>query len=234
MNGAPSVLLVDRPGEGVLRLQLNRPAQHNAVNAELLTALRAALTRPEAQAIVLGSATAGQFCSGADVTIGDAKRAAVSDGLYELYREIAALEVPVLAAISGPAVGGGAQIAVACDLRVAAPDAWFRFVGPDHGLAVGAWALPSLVGRGRATDLCLTGRRVDADEGLRIGLVDRVAEDAGAAALALGTELARLDASAVARVKALVAGDRERALDAEARGNHGWSGALARPGPWTP
>lgn len=230
VNGAPPTLLVDHPCEAVLRLQLNRPAQHNAIDAELLAALRAALTRPEARAVVLGSATRGQFCAGADLTIGDAERADVSDGLYELYRRMVALDVPLVAAVSGPAVGGGAQIAVACDLRVAAPEAWVQFVGPDHGLAVGAWALPALVGRGRATDLCLTGRRVEAEEALTIGLVDRVAEDAATAALALATELARLDASAVSRVKALVAGDRERALDAEARGNHGWSGALARHG----
>lgn len=226
-DGSPT-LLVDRPAEEVLRLRLNRPSRHNAVDGELLAALHDALARPEARAIVLGSATDGQFCSGADVTIGAAERASVSDGLYDLYRRIVELEVPVVAAISGPAVGGGAQLAVACDLRVAAPGASLQFLGPGHGLAVGAWALPALVGRGRAIDLCLTGRRVEAREAQAIGLVDRIADDADAAAVVLAEELARLDAAAVARVKAIVAGDRERALDLEARGNRGWSGDLPR------
>jgi enoyl-CoA hydratase len=225
-------LLADRPCEGVLRLRLNRPERHNAIDAGLLEELHAAFARPEARAIVLGSAAAGQFCAGADLAIGAAERAAVSDGLYELYRRIVALEVPMVAAISGPAVGGGAQLAIACDLRVAAPAAWVRFVGPGHGLAVGAWGLPSLVGRGRAIDLCLTGRRVKSQEALAMGLVDRVAEDADTVAVALAGDLARLDASAVARVKGVVAGaaDRERALELEARGNRAWDGALPRHG----
>jgi enoyl-CoA hydratase len=230
MSDGSSTLLADRPGDGVLRLRLNRPARHNAVDAELLAALHGALAQPEARAIVLGSATAGQFCAGADLAVGAAERASVSDGLYDLYRRIVRLNIPVVAAISGPAVGGGAQLAVACDLRVAAPAAWLQFVGPEHGLAVGAWALPTLVGRGRAIDLCLTGRRVEAGEALAIGLVDRVAEDADAAAVALAGELTRLDAAAVARVKAIMAGERERALDVETRGNRGWSGALPRHG----
>jgi enoyl-CoA hydratase/carnithine racemase len=230
VNEASSPLLVDRPRDGVLRLLLNRPARHNAVNAELVQALRDAVARPDARAIVLGSATPGQFCSGADVAIDDAERAAVSEGLYALYGQLLALDVPLVAAISGPAVGGGAQLAVACDLRVAAPGAWLQFVGPAHGLAVGAWALPSLVGRGRALDLCLTGRRVEAEAALAMGLVDRVAEDADAAAVVLAGDLAQLDPAAVARVKAIVAGDRGRSLEAEAQGNRGWSGALPREG----
>ncbi len=84
------------------------------------------------------------------------------------------------------------------------------------------------MGRSRALDLCLTGRRVDADEALAIGLVDRVEDDPGAAALALAGELAELDEAAVARVKAIVArfGDPAAALAEEAAGNRGWKGAL--------
>ncbi len=226
-----ATLFVDRPADGVLRLRLNRPARHNALDAELVAALHDALARPEARAIVLGSAAPGQFCAGADLSIAATERVSVSEGLYDLYRRILALEAPVLAAICGPAVGGGAQLAVACDLRVAEPAAWLQFVGPEHGLAVGAWALPGLVGRGRALDLCLTGRRVVAGEALAMGLVDRVAEDADAAALALAGELARLDAGAVARVKAIASRACEEALELEARGNRGWTGIVPRTGP---
>lgn len=227
MSGDARPLLVDRPGDGVLRLRLDRPARHNAIDAALLAALRGALARPRAAVIVLGSSTPARFCSGADLAIPAAERAAVSDGLYALYGEILALDVPVLAAVGGPAIGGGAQLAIACDLRVVAPEAWLRFVGPGHGLAVGAWGLPSLVGRGRALDLCLSGRQVGAEEALAIGLVDRIAADADAAALELAAELARLDRAAVGRVKAVVARAAERAgaLELEAAGNRAWAGS---------
>ena len=139
-----------------------------------------------------------------------------------------------MAAIDGPAVGGGAQLAVACDVRVAGPEARVRFVGPGHGLAVGAWALPSLVGRGRAMELCLSMRWVDAQEALAIGLVDRRADDADAEALALAEQIAGLDAPAVARVKQVVgtAAGRDAALAEEAEGNRGaWSGSMNLPVP---
>src|ERR687885_724651 len=134
-----------------------------------------------------------------------ATRAAMSDRLYELYGRITSAAVPFVAAIDGPAVGGGAQLAVACDLRVVGPSARLRFVGAGHGLAVGAWALPSLVGRGRAMDLCLSTRWVDAEEAVRIGLAERAAEDPEAEALALAAGFAGLDAGAVANVKVVAA-----------------------------
>ena len=84
---------------------------------------------------------------------------------------------------------------------MAAPAAFLQLGGPGYGLAVGAWGVPSLVGRGRAIDLCLSMRAVAADEALAIGLVDRVADDADAAALELAAGLAALDPAAAARVK---------------------------------
>jgi enoyl-CoA hydratase/carnithine racemase len=230
MTSPTGVVLVDEPRNGVLRVRLNRPERHNAINAELLAGLETAFDHPAACAIVLGSSTAGRFCSGADLAIDDAERAGVSDGLYRLYARIIALEVPVIAALGGPAVGGGGQLAIACDLRIAAPDAWLRFVGPGHGLAVGAWGLPALVGRSRALDLCLTSRRVSAAEGLAMGLVDRVADDADDAALEMAAALAELDRSAVARVKAIVdhTADRAAALESEASGNRAWGGSVPR------
>jgi enoyl-CoA hydratase/carnithine racemase len=211
-----------------VRIRLNRPARHNAINAELLSALDAAFDCASARAIILGTAVAGRFCAGADLGIDDEERSTVSDGLYRLYARMIALDVPVVAAVAGPAIGGGAQLAIACDLRIATPDAWFQIVGPGHGLAVGAWGLPALVGRGRAIDLCLTGRRVRAEEAALIGLVDRVADDAEAAALELAGALAELDPAAVARVKAIMArtDDRGAALELEAAGNRDWGGGV--------
>src|SRR3712207_5797624 len=114
------------------------------------------------------------------------------------------LPVPIVVAIDGPAVGAGMQLAVAADLRVAGPQAKMRVAGPGHGLAVAAWGLPSLVGRGRAVDLCLTMRAVGAQEASAMGLVDRVGRDPGGMAVELATELAGLDSAAVSRVKRVV------------------------------
>ena len=171
MPGEP--LLIDRPLDGVVRLRLNRPERANALDTRLVEDLHDAISDLDARAAVLVSVDSRAFCGGADLDLEDAERMRVSDRLYELYERMSTTAIPLLAAINGPAVGGGAQLAVACDVRVAGPAARLRFVGPGHGLAVGAWALPSLVGRGRAMDLCLSMRWVEAQEALEIGLVDR-------------------------------------------------------------
>ena len=154
-------LLVDHPRPGVARLLLDRPERHNALDRALVEALHSAVEAERANVIVLGSSGSGRFCGGADTSLDDAERAWVSEALYELYARILELPRPVLAALDGPAIGGGLQLAITCDLRIAAPGAWLAARGPGHGLAVAAWGLPGLIGRSRALDLCLTGRRVD-------------------------------------------------------------------------
>jgi enoyl-CoA hydratase/carnithine racemase len=221
-------LLVERPSDGVVALWLDRPGRRNALDRALTEALLHALARPgDARAVVLGSSDPAAFCAGADLKMPDAERAEVSDLLYELHARIARLPVPVVAAVEGAAVGGGAQIALAADLRVGGPNARFRFPGPGHGLAVGAWGLPAVVGRGRALDLCLTMRTVDAGEAVRIGLLDRLTDEPRAAALALASQLAALDPGAVERVKQVVneATGSLAALELERGGNRPWSGS---------
>ncbi|MEA2382738.1 MAG: hypothetical protein QOH72_2709 [Solirubrobacteraceae bacterium] len=223
----------DRPEPGVLRVRLNRPERRNALDRPVLDALLETFAAPDATVVVLGSTSRAAFCAGVDMRLEDDERAGVSDLLYELYGRMTASDAIVVAALDGPAVGGGAQLAVAADLRVASPAARIQVAGPGHGLAVAAWGLPSLVGRGRAMDLCLTMRSVVAEEALDIGLVDRLDEDAEAAALELAGRLAALDPPAAARVKH-VAWSAARALDAleaERTGNRGWSGALKGRGP---
>jgi enoyl-CoA hydratase len=222
-------LLTDRPAGDVLRLRLNRPDRMNAINMTLVKALNAAFDRVDARAVVLGSSTPLAFCSGADLDLEDAERAEVSDLLYELYERMVRLPVPVVVALDGHAVGAGIQLAVAGDLRLAGPQTKLRVAGPGHGLAVAAWGLPSLVGRGRALDLCLTMRAVGAEEALAIGLVDRIGEDPGAAAVDLASELARLDPDAVGRVKRVATGTSGHldALREERSGNRAvWSGSV--------
>ena len=223
-------LLVDSPAGDVLRLRLNRPNRLNAVDMALANSLLAAFDEVDARVVVLGSSTPKAFCSGADLDLEDEERARVSDLLYELYEKMVELSVPIVVALDGHAVGGGAQLAVAGDLRIAGPDTKIRIAGPGHGLAVAAWGLPSLVGRGRALDLCLTMRAVGAEEALTMGLVDRIEEKPGEAAVDLASELARLDPAAVGRVKRVVsaASDPLDALREERSGNReSWSGSVA-------
>ena len=226
-------VLVDRPADDVSRLRLHRPDTRNALDRGLAQALFDAFREPEAAVVVLAGGP-DAFCSGLDLNLDAPERVAVSDLLYRLYEQMLECPVPIVASIGGHAVGGGAQLAIASDLRVAAPSARIRFVGPGHGLAVGAWGLASLVGRGRAMDLCLSMRSVGADEALAIGLVDRVEADPDAAALELATQIASLDGFAIARVKRLVADanmiDTLRRERAENLAN--WSGEIpddARP-----
>jgi enoyl-CoA hydratase/carnithine racemase len=229
MNGSEE-LLVDRPRGDVLRLRLNRPDRLNAIDMTLVNALIAAFDDVDARAIVLGSSTPKAFCSGADLDLEDEERARVSDLLYELYEKMVELPVPIVVVLDGHAVGGGAQLAVAGDLRVAGPETKVRVAGPGHGLAVAAWGLPSLIGRGRALDLCLTMRAVGAEEALTMGLVDRIEEDPGKAAVDLASELARLEPDAVSRVKRVVsvASGTLDALREERTGNReSWSGSIA-------
>jgi enoyl-CoA hydratase len=219
----------DRPVPGVLRLRLDRPERRNALDRAVLEELLDAFAAPREPVVVLGSTSPQAFCAGADLNLADDERAAVSDMLYELYGRMTSADAIVVAALDGPAVGGGAQLAIAADLRVASPGARIQVAGPGHGLAVAAWSLPSLVGRGRAMDLCLTMRPVAADEALAIGLVDRVVPGAASGALELATQLAALDRAAAARVKHVAWGAAPAldALAAERSGNRAaWSGSM--------
>ena len=229
VRSGSAALRRDRPAAGVLRLRLDRPERRNALDRAVLEALLDAFADPGEPVVVLGSTSNTAFCAGADLRLEDSERAEVSDLLYELYGRMTGSDALVVAALDGPAVGGGAQLAIAADLRVASPGARIQVAGPGHGLAVAAWGLPSLVGRGRAMDLCLTMRPVGAEEALAIGLIDRLADDAADAALDLAAALAALDAAAAARVKRVVwsAASGIDALAIERSGNRAaWSGSM--------
>jgi enoyl-CoA hydratase/carnithine racemase len=203
---APSHLRVEHSPAGYRRLLLARPDRRNALNPGLALALRDALAREEAAPVVLGSTDPRVFCAGADLNVSDADRATVSDLLYECYEIMITRPGPVIAVVSGPAVGGGAQLAAAADLRIAGPAARLRWTGPaGRGLAVGAWVLTDLVGRGTAMELALTGRWVTAGEALAMGLVNRVEDDPGQIAAGIAEELATQDPQASARVKSVAA-----------------------------
>ncbi len=232
MSGLSSETHRPTSGPPVCLLRLDRADRRNALDLATVEALLQALRAEPDQTVVLGSTTPGTFCAGADLTVTDAERARLSDLLYECYDTILRRPGLVLAAVDGPAVGGGAQLAAAADLRVAGPAARWRWVGPGHGLAVGAWILPDLLGRSRALDLTLTGRWLDLEEAQASGFVHRVAHDVWSTTRSLLEELGAAEPSALQRVKALATRPHLSAALAEERGRNreSWSGrAPARP-----
>jgi enoyl-CoA hydratase/carnithine racemase len=224
-------LRAERSPRGFRRLLLTCPERHNPMDAALGRALLDAFAEDRGELVVLGSTGRDVFCAGADMTIGEVERAEVSGLLYECLGVMITRPGPVIAAVGGPAVAGGAQLAMAADLRIAGPAARFRWIGPPgRDLAVGAWVLPDLVGRGRAAELAMTGRWVDAAEALKLGLVNRVEPEPLPAAEELAAELAVGGAGSLARIKMITAtGGLLDRLHAEQRANQeAWAQALAR------
>jgi len=199
----PHLVVEHRPA-GYRWLRLDRPERRNALDVTLMTAVRDALAAEPEMPVLLGSTDPQVFCAGADLTVTDAERAAISDLVYDCCEVMITRPGPVIAVITGAAVGGGAQLAAASDLRIAGWGARLRWIGPPGAdLAVGAWLLPGLAGRGAALDLVLTGRWVDAGESLALGLVTRVEDDPERAAEELAASLASRGAGA--GVKAVMA-----------------------------
>ncbi len=230
-----SVLLVEREGP-VATLTMNRAATRNALDPELLAALGAALREVSAdagvQAVVLTGA-GGAFCSGADLkgALGDLEAGADLgpriEQFHALIRAIVNAPQPFIAAVTGPAVGFGADLALACDLRVLSREAYLqeKFVAiglmPDGG---GSFWLPRLVGLGRALEFLLLGTRIDADLAQNLGLANRVvaAAEAVSEAKTLAHALAAGPPLALAAIKSAVrqatSGSIEDALEREKRG----------------
>jgi 2-(1,2-epoxy-1,2-dihydrophenyl)acetyl-CoA isomerase len=189
-SSADTVLL--RVDEGVAWITLNRPDRLNAFSGDmrdrLHDALDATATDPDVRVIVVTGAGRG-FCTGADVEVMSDLLQRGDDATFEtlvqagmrVVRRIRSIEQPVIAAVNGPAAGAGASLALACDFRIASERATigitFNRIGlhPDWGAT---WTLPRLVGPGRAAELVMSGRIVEAREAERIGLFERVfAED---------------------------------------------------------
>jgi enoyl-CoA hydratase/carnithine racemase len=191
------VVLESRPG-GVALLRLNRPPV-NPLSTALLGELAvhaAALAADDAVKAVVVAGNEKAFAAGADVSefIGDGAAAAASAGFRHALDTLAAIPRPVIAAVNGVALGGGFELALACDLRVAADNCRLGF--PEIQLGIfpgggGTQRLPRLVGPARAKELIWSGRHVRSDEALALGLVDRVVPAAEVldAALAWATEL---------------------------------------------
>lgn len=233
----PETVSVSRHG-AVTRITLNRPAARNAVDPPTAWALYRALLAFEADGDAAAAVLSGagdSFCAGFDLKALAAGHA--GDWLAQLHFGETGqpplgpmgptrlqLGKPVIAAISGAAVAGGMELALWCDMRVMESDAWMGVLCRRWGVPLidgGTVRLPRLVGVGRALDLILTGRRIDAAECQAIGLCDRIVSPGGAvaAAMTLAAELAALPQAclradrAAARYGAF--SDEEAALRAE-------------------
>jgi enoyl-CoA hydratase len=194
-------LVVENDGP-VAVVTVNRPERRNAVDSVCADQLREAFLAFDAaddRSVAVLTGAGGSFCAGADlkaVAEGD-RRPIPDDGPAPMGPTRLTLSKPVIAAVEGYAVAGGIELALWCDLRVAAEDAVFGVFCRRFGVPLcdlGTVRLPRIVGHGRAMDLILTGRAVGAPEALAMGLVNRVVApgQALAQAVALAHELAAL------------------------------------------
>jgi enoyl-CoA hydratase len=190
-----STVLTEQLRDGVTLVTLNRPECLNAMNVDLISELHDALDAVavdrDCRVVILTGAGRG-FCAGLDLGgygvapggegVGPVQAGfATQTQIAALVPKLRALSQPVIAAVNGPAAGGGLALALASDIRIAATSARFNVAFVRIGLSgcdIGvSWMLPRLIGASRAWEMMLTGRLIDADEAERIGLVVRVVAD---------------------------------------------------------
>ena len=213
-----SQLHVDDAADGIVTLRLDHPPMNTLSSAlldELAAAARSLAGRSDVHAVVVAGGERA-FAAGADVTefAGPDEARTIGARFRSALDALAAIPRPVIAAVRGFALGGGLEVALACDLRVAADSA--RLGQPEILLGIipgggGTQRLPRLIGPARAKDLVWTGRQVRADEALRIGLVDRVvaSDEVDAAALDWARSLGRGAVAAMGLAKQAI----DRGLD---------------------
>jgi enoyl-CoA hydratase len=213
-----AVVLTERHGAAgaILALTINRPEKRNALNAAVhaavLAAMDAAAADPTVRVVVVTGAGDKAFVAGADIAEFEQRTPAEQHAFMcgrRAYDAVADCPKPVIAAINGLCLGGGLELALACDLRVASSAAKLGTPEINLGLLPGGGAtqrLPRLVRQGAALRLVLTGEPVDAAEALRLGLVEEVVEPAALLprALALAARLATLSPVALAAAKQAV------------------------------
>ncbi len=226
------LVLYESSGDGVVVLTLNRPDLRNPISDRaMVEALLAALTRLDsdqgARVAILTGAGKG-FSSGGNVkdmlpggtlNTGDpvSTRRGYKDGIQRLPLAFARLEVPVIAAVNGAAIGAGCDLTCMCDLRIAGESAKFAESFVKLGLIAGdggSWLLPRVVGWSKAAEMALTGDMIDANEALRCGLVSQVVPDAELieTARSLALRIAANPAHAVRMTRRLLWESRESPL----------------------
>jgi len=212
-------------------LELQREDRRNALNLELCRAIHEAVDEAVASGarviVVTGQGTA--FCSGAD--LGGVYGPEFLDALYGMLHHLAKLPVPLVAAVNGPAIGAGTQLAIACDLRVADERAKFGVPTARNGLAVDAWTirtLSAIAGAGPARRLMLAAETFDRDTALGMGLADRpgTLDDA----IAWAHEIAEFAPLTLAHNKLILNGSTDDDAAIEASFDAVWASADVREG----
>ncbi len=221
---------IERNGRvGIVRM--NRPEKHNAFNREMSARVAAAFDALEADAEITVAVLVGThvaFSAGADMNeaVAAIDERGRSDGMGQCIDRVARFPKPLIACVNGVAYGGGALLAITCDIRIACEDAAFRFPGAAYGLVVGGSQLPRIVGPAYAKELLFTGRVVGADEALRIGLVNRVVPAADVEAAALGMARAIAENSPLALIATKEVVDRATEADDGVRREVEWNRSL--------
>jgi enoyl-CoA hydratase/carnithine racemase len=180
-------ILLKEEQDGVILLTLNRPEVMNSFNFDLLHALKEQIEdvrfKPGVRVIIVTGTGEKAFCSGADlkerVTLSPIQVKEYIFTIRNLFTSIEQLNKPVIAAVNGIALGGGTELALASDIRIASMNASMGLTETRLAIIPGAGGtqrLPRLVGRGKAKELIFTGRRVNAEEALQIGLVNAICE----------------------------------------------------------
>ncbi len=211
----------ERAPEGVALLRLDRPDARNAMNTamleELIAHISAAGADDAVRALVISSSDHMALSAGADVREELEGEPAIHrmQLFADLYDDLTAFPKPTIAVCHGATVGGGAEVAVACDLRIGGSNLRLRFPGGALGVPVGPARLATLCGLSVAKYMLLTGKEIDADMALRWGLVHKVAPAAAAenAGLELAAQVAANPPEAVARLKQML---------------HEWDGVVER------
>jgi len=176
-------MLITEQQNAILLVTLNRPDKRNALHpdliAELLARLSSAADDPSINVIAI-TGTGPSFCAGLDLTFllsqDDKGKIAYLELVFELFQQIYTQPQPVIAAINGPAIAGGFDLAVMCDFRLCSPAASFAQTEILLGLTQMIYPLYKIIGLGRAKELAMTGETINSDEAHRCGLVNHVCE----------------------------------------------------------
>lgn len=224
--------VLEKKESGIRILTLNRPEIRNALSSEMLadltTNLHAVQSDPDATVLILTGAGSA-FCSGGDIQEMVAKEGMFKGTFIEIYshyrkeiqtmvRTLYQLEIPTIAAVNGPAIGAGNDMAAFCDFRIGSKKAVFAESFVHLGLLSGDggnWILPRIIGIAQATQMALTGDPIDAEKAWEIGLISSLTEeiDLLPSALKLASKMANLPQYAVRMTKQLLRKSFDSSLD---------------------
>jgi enoyl-CoA hydratase/carnithine racemase len=180
MQWGTAMLIIERKN-AVLLITLNRPEKRNCLHPDLISELSQTLARSEKDEslnVVVLTGAGSSFCAGLDLfyllSLDSEARVAYMQTVFDLFRQLYAQPQPVIAAVNGPAIAGGFDLAALCDLRFCTPEATFAQTEVLLGITQIMYPLYKVIGLGRAKELALTGEVISGEEAYRIGLVNRM------------------------------------------------------------